>query len=531
MRRSAFAFGALFASLLVTPAAQQPQAQPVFRASTRLIQVSVVVQDDRKKPVEGLRAEDFQILEEGKEQPVAFFAVQGKSSSGTESAAANGVFTNRVQSPGGGVVAIVYDRLNTAQLDQERVRTAVIKYLAQVNPDDRIGLYVLTRAGMGVVHDFTRDARSLLRALARVKGGPGVLEASEETGVDHVGFGDALDQMISEFAVSGTASFRGFTQRERAFTSIEGLEGIARHLQGVPGRKNLIWISSGFPFEFAAFQPPGNNHQEIMSRETARAARALNDADAAVYVVDARGLVGAFATSAAARQQSFTTLDSALKPIEGLRQFAQLTGGEAFFNTNDLGGAITRAVEDSRLTYVLGYYSDEKDWDGKFRRIKVKVKRDDVDVRHRAGYFAIPPSLLGQPTRSEAILDALDSPLEVNALPLSVTPTRGEGGKVALAIQFEPGTPLLEKRGAIWHGAVDIAIAQSLPTGQQTSEADLAIPFALDDATRAQLLKDGLRLTRTITLRDDAHDIRVVARDPATGKSGSVIIPASLLRR
>jgi VWFA-related protein len=513
-------------------AGQQPSTPqpPVFRTSTRLIQVSVVVHDDRKKPIEGLRAEDFQLLEDGKPRPVAFFSVQGKAPTDAASAA-QGVFTNRVQSPGGGVVAIIYDRLNTQVLDRQRVREAIVKYLGRVNPEDRIGLYVLDRKGMGILHDFTRDARSLVKVLGRAQGGSGAADILAETPLDHSVIGDALEQELAQFARSGEANYRSFVQRELAFTSIEGLEAVAKHLRGVPGRKNIIWISSGFPFEFRAFQPPGNNHQEIMSRETARAARALNDTDAAVYIVDARGLVGAFATSPAANHQAFTTLDSALKPIEGLRQFAQLTGGDAFFNTNDLGGAISRAVEDSRLTYVLGYYTDEKTWDGKFRRIQVKVRRDGADVRHRAGYFAIPASALPEASRSDAILDALQGPLESTALPLAVSVEQGEDKKVTLMIQFEPGTPLLEKRGELWHGALDLVIAQTVPPGRHTSEADLTIPLALNDATRAQLLKDGVRLTRTITLRDDAHDVRIVARDPSTGATGSVIIRASALRR
>lgn len=530
MRQPLLMSAALVVALAAAPAAQDSsQKAPVFRASTRLIQVSVVVQDGRKKPVEGLTAEDFQVFEDGKAVPVAFFSALGKAPTDVASAA-KGVFTNRVQSPGGGVVAIVYDRLNTAVFDQQRVRDAVVKYLSQVNPDDRIGLYVLDGKGMGILHDFTRDARSLLRVLERVKGRVGAAESVAEAPLDFSVFGDALEQQLTEFAETGDASFRSFTQRRMALSSIEGLEAVARHLRGVPGRKNIIWISSGFPFEFRAFQPVGNNHQELMSRETARAARALNDTDAAVYVVDARGLVGAFATPPSSKHQAFTTLDSALKPIEGLRQFAQQTGGEAFFNTNDLGGAISKAVEDSRLTYILGYYTDEKAWDGKFRKIQVKVRRDDVDVRHRAGYFAIPSSALPQPTRSEAILDALESPLEVTALPLTVSFEAALDGKVTLAIRIEPGAPLLEKRGNTWHGAVDIAVAQSLPNGKLTADADLTIPLALDDATRTQLLKDGLRLTRTIALHGEAHDVRVVARDPANGAVGSVIIPAKAIR-
>ena len=530
---------ALSAALLVAGSvvAQQsqstPASQPVFRTSTRLVQVSVVVHDGRNQPVRGLRAEDFQVLEDGKEQPVTFFSVHGIESvvSSTATAAAK-TFTNRIQSPsGGGVVAIVYDRLNTAHLDRTRVREHIVKYLAQVNPDDRIGLYVLDAEGMGILHDFTRDARSLVRVLSTVKTKSTAADVLESPAiVNEAVFGDALDRQLAEFASSGEVSFRSMVERQVALQTIEGLESVARHLQGVPGRKNLVWVSSGFPFIIRSFGPPTSTQTEMMSMETARAARALNDADVAVYVVDARGLVGAFASSPSEKNQRFTTLATVQTKIEGLRQFADLTGGAAYFNTNDIGGAIARAVEDSRLTYVLGYYSDEKAWDGKFRRIKVKVGRKGVDVRHRAGYFAIPGSALPQQTRSDAVLEALQSPLESTALPMTVSVESAAQGKVTLAIRFEPGLLMLEKRGATWHGAIDIAIAQTLPAGRQTAETDITIPLALDDGTRAQFLKEGLRLTRTITLRDDAEDVRVVGRDHSSGATGSIIIPASALR-
>ena len=533
MRNLLLIAAAMLAAVTGSVTAQQPPAeQPVFRASTRLIQVSVVVQDGRHRPVPGLKAEDFQVFEDGKEQSVAFFSVHGSALRSAAVAPAAKTFTNRIQSPsGGGVVVIVLDAFNTSELSLANAREHLIKYLGRLNPDDRIGLYMLTGLGMVVLHDFTRDARSILRTLSGVKqGGSRELVASTETPVDHVGFGDELDRRLESFVIAGQANMIGFFERDRALKSIDALEAVARHLAGVPGRKNLVWISSGFPFDIRSFGPAGSNHRELMSTDTARAARALNDADVAVYTVDARGLVGAFASSPSERQQRFTNIDTVHKPIEGLRQFAQLTGGEAYFNTNDIGGAIGRAVEDSRLTYVLGYYSDEKSWDGKFRRIKVNVRRNGIDVRHRAGYFAIPGSALPQPSRSDAILDALQGPLESTALPISATVQHGTDQKVSLQIQFEPGTPLLEKRGETWHGGVDLVIAQTVPPGKHTSEADLTIPLALDDATRAQLLKDGLRLTRTITLRDDAHDVRIVARDPATGATGSVIIPASALR-
>ncbi len=68
---------------------------------------------------------------------------------------------------------------------------------------------------------------------------------------------------------------------------------------------------------------------------------------------------------------------------------AERTGGRAFFNTNDIQGAIRRAIDDSRVTYVLGFNPDHGNWNGKFREIKIKVKRPDTNIRYRRGYFAL----------------------------------------------------------------------------------------------------------------------------------------------
>jgi len=214
---------ALACSSLLVSASAAGQT-PTFKASTHLVQVSVVVQDKSKEPVKGLQADDFQIFENGTEVPVSFFSVRSDTS---PNAAPSGgdTFSNRLQtSSNGGVVAIVYDLLNTEVLDQSRVREHVIKYLSQVSPDDRIGLYVLDGQGIHVLHDFTRDARSLLRVLA----------GTQST------FNDLLEQNLADFAQGAEGNLRSFFERRRAFTSVEALELVAKHLRGVPGRKNLV---------------------------------------------------------------------------------------------------------------------------------------------------------------------------------------------------------------------------------------------------------------------------------------------------
>jgi VWFA-related protein len=87
-----------------------------------------------------------------------------------------------------------------------------------------------------------------------------------------------------------------------------------------------------------------------------------------------------------------------------MRAIAELTGGRVYLNTNAIGESIRRAIDDSRVSYVLGYRSSRPDNDNKFRNITVKVSRGGVELRHRKGYLA-----LTAPTRdSKERLKALE---------------------------------------------------------------------------------------------------------------------------
>lgn len=507
---------------------QKPSTSgPTFKSSTRLIQVSVVVQDGRRRPVTDLKPEDFEIFEDGKPQPVSVFSLRGQAPSDA-AAESTGVFTNRLQSPtGGGVVAIVFDRLNTSFTEQTQAREHIVKYLGQVRPEDRVALFLLDENGMSILHDFSKDAGSLLRAMTRAQS----TQSPTLAGAQLPPFSDQMEANLDAFARGNLANMHSFYQRTLAYTTIEALEDVAAYLQGVPGRKNLIWVSSGFPFAITNFGPGGTSDITLMSPETRRATRALNHADVSVYPVDARGLVGAFSTHPSARVQEFSTLYSVQGPIDGLRHVADWTGGRAFYNTNDLGSAINGAVKDSDLTYVLGYYPENQKWDDRFRQIKVKVKRRGLEVRHRSGYFAVPPDAPDNDTRQKAIIAALDSPLETTSLPITVTVEPAGSGRVTLAIQLDRSAPSLVQENGLWVGSVDVAISQTLPSGKNAREADITLPFSLSDEMRDRLLKEGLRLTRTVQLNPDAHQLRVVVRDVATGTTGSVIITASQIDR
>lgn len=494
-----------------------PQVQ-TFRTSTRLVQVSVVVHDDRNRPIEGLRAEDFRVFEDGKELPVAFFSPRAQDPARAVPAPSDaaGTFSNRIPSPAnGGVVAVVFDQLNTAPMDQAHARENLLKYLASIRPDDRVALYLLTGEGVKVLYDFTRDAESLVKALRTVN--PQDLALRQDP------LSDALARDLDAFARGVLRDEGIYFDRLRTDTTLAALEGIASRMAGLPGRKNVVWISAGFPF--IEYSPTGPS-SAYFTPETRRATRALNHSDTAIYPVDARGLI----TMSSTVKGQVATLSNVETPIAGLRAVADWTGGRLFYNANDVGAALGRAADDSRLTYTLGYYPVNENWDSRFRRITVKVRQPGTRVRHRAGYFAYPLAPADTPTLQKALADALKTPLEGSGVLMNVT-ARAEGPKINIAIELDPTTITLINDAGVWKGGLDVAIAQTLTGERQQREPDFSLPISVTAADRDRLLRQGLRLTRSIELQPDVQQVRIVVRDAATGMVGSVFIDATRLKK
>ena len=106
-----------------------------------------------------------------------------------------------------------------------------------------------------------------------------------------------------------------------------------------------------------------------------------------------------------------------------MEKMAEDTGGRAFVNTNDLTGAIRKAVDDSAVNYTLGFYLDPTSVDGKFHELKVQVRRSELNVRYPRGYFALKDTPATQDERRNSLQMAIRSPLDSSAIPLG-----GQGG-------------------------------------------------------------------------------------------------------
>lgn len=545
-------FGALAAFLLATFPIATTTAQnqgTTFRADTRLVEVNALVLDKDGRPLDGLTRGDFTVNEDGKAQSIELFAVDGSPGAPRPTLAAapaepgvplpSGEYSNRAVARAGGVTVIVLDRLNTGFEDQKQARDQIMEFLKHVGREDRIALYVLQSGSIQILHDFTRDNASLIAAMARYEAKTSrSRQVTDARPVDLPKGGNAAeDADFERWMTDKSQQVAAFYIRDRAKLTANAFESIANHLAGVRGRKNLVWVSSSFPIRID--EP---HSTQTFTSELDDAARAINGANIAVYAVDARQLIPPFALAAAEPTKEIasgkrpsdadlpkSTFEADMRNVDTLQSIADATGGRAFSNLGDIGKGIRRAVDDSRLTYVLGYYPSHATWDGAYHRIKVTVNRPGASVRSRKGYYATRFEAPNPATSQAALLDAIRSPLEATGLGVTARVAKA-GTAVSVAIRPAPDALTLTRKDDKWEGAIDVVIAQSLPNGQTFKSFASTVELEFTDEQREKMLREGFSFDRVIALRPDGHRLHIVVRDVPSGATGSVIIPTARVR-
>jgi VWFA-related protein len=530
--------GLVFGQTGQNPGGQQPTG---LRSTTRFVVVNVIVKDKQGAPVKGLTRGDFTVLDGGQKQEISSFSVEsGRPPQGSLEPLPPNTFSNHVRREGGvptSVAVILFDQLNTQFEDLGWARRQLIKFLSQLQPQDRVALYVLGHE-LRVVQDFTSDPGPLLEALRHLAGAPGAPPAagglnqppaSDITGLS----GPAAD--AATLLESGLADWtREGQQLARDLGTAAAIEAIANHLSGMPGRKSLIWVTGRVPSY--SFSGKGLPHADPRLTEAyERMVQALNDADVAIYPVDARGLFADpnFKAENADRPrvesgETGRALAQMNLEISGMIYYAQQTGGRAFYNTNDLKGSLRSALDDSDLTYTLGYYPSGVAWDGRYRPIKVLVDRRGVQVRHRQGYLATAAAPPENTDRRALLQQAAASPLDSNALGLTATLTpfdNSGGNKFQLTVKIDPSGVTFRPANGADNVLMDVFAGQYSRPGDSMGGVIQTISLGRIDKRYEEVKREGLSLTFPVSVEFGAEEFRVVARDAPSGAIGSVRIP------
>lgn len=355
---------------------------PRFSASTAAVVVDVVVRDESGRPLPGLGAGDFDVYEDGARQRITSFEFVDLSQRpllvGRSSQPAVTRSSESQQVADRAVVALVFEELSP-QGRQLANQGALGFVSTQMGMSDVVGVFAVDRA-LRVLAPYTTNPAALRHAITLAAQLPGYpLEHSG--GVPGAEFG-------SEQAGQPSGATKDDSPYFRAAATFGALDRLIESMRRLPGRKAVVLFSEGLalgPPEDSALTPRSRWHDDdtwLSDNRYERFSRIIehaNGAHVAFYTFDAAGLR---AESPLARNCF------GCPPYVGLQFLADETGGAFVENTNDLRSGIGRAAADLHQYYLLGYTSTNGRHDGKYRRIRVSVRRSGVTVLARKGYRA-----------------------------------------------------------------------------------------------------------------------------------------------
>jgi VWFA-related protein len=527
-----------------------------FRTQTILVQVPIIVTDKSGNHIHGLTKDDLHVFENGKEQKISNF--EEIISTNTKLPALTqkpGEYTNLTlpEDQPRTVTVIALDTVNTPYLDQTTGRRELVKYLSEsIDSSQVLALMIITSRGLKIVQGLTGDPAQLLQILKKASGETPAMQgvnidaqaSAAAEGVTDAPLITASDpgSAMHAFIEHGDTVYAQFQQQNAIETTMNAFLGIAWSLSGVPGRKSLIWATGGFPFTISSPAAVPGGYLSILYE---RAMAALTAAQISVYPVDVRGLVNTSPLGDASR--SHVASGAGLmrqinnrswlqeSSIDTLNQFAEMTGGKAFYNTNDLASSFKRAADDASSYYLASYYLDTHNNRAGWRNLKVKVDKKDTDVRARKGFFVTNATIHLESSRTTDLSYALTSPIEGTGLPLTVKwlGTSGDGPKrkAEFHLQLPPNSVTLESSAGENHINFDIAIAafaNNSKDGKPAFTTGKTFNTAVPEAQMAGLTKGGIGMKNAIELAPGEYSVRVVVRDNATGKIGSVTSPLTV---
>jgi VWFA-related protein len=455
------------------------------------------------------------------------------------------------------------DALNTSRVNQIFMREAMVKFLEKLPENEPIAVYLLSDK-LRLVQDFTTDPALLKQVVRTFKGksSPLLNVAADGTAIAPIlpGIAQSLPpQMagqIREFQDQLTATMSD----QRVEMTLAALNSLSRTLAGYPGRKNLIWISETFPFDImlSDISAKSTMNDRHYSSGIAKTGNLLSDSQVAIYPLDARGLAGngVFSPSANADQygnpmgaatlrggmgaQMDRESDDRMAARSTMNDLAERTGGRAFYNRNDLDGALRDSIEDGSTYYTLGYYPEDKDWNGAFRKIQIKTKRAGAKLRYRIGYFATDNAVfakLNPKKQDEEFDDALSLNFPIStALPFQamVLPASAKTqNKVILNYGVDPHALSFEQTNdGLERVDVECAVrvfAKKNPDKPVTTEAQ-KMGGALKQDAYARIMKSFFPCRDELTLPAGDYILRLGVRDNETGMIGtanaSLTVPA-----
>jgi VWFA-related protein len=445
-----------------------PAAKDNPEGDSAPVALNVAAVDSHGQPVSGLRAEGFQILDNGKPRQVVWLR------------ALSGALSNGGPSP---AVFILIDLYNADLEARGLTANEVVRALEHLDSGGSVYLYLLTPAAT-IVAVRGVDSPQDDHWTQRVK--PMLDEALRKTNGLKSG-----DSLYADLRIGPTW---------------QATANLATQIAQVPGPKSLVWITQGVE---NGFWQPG--HQFVRDTKYLRNFAALLSAlQTAIYTVQQR-------------PSGSLELDNEGSGGETLHQLSALTGGR-YYTTDKTDEAIAEGMSGAQsMNYRMAFLPDRLD--GKYHKLRVTTARTDVRIQTAQNYYASKPDLDQLDAGMISAIGA--SPFDYPEIGVKATPAKVEGspGEYRFAIHVAASDVVFLKEGALYKARLVVELVEYGANGQRSVTGGIPDNLDLNEEQHAKVITDGIDIVQPTALDDSVRQVRIAVVDRTSNLAGTVTMP------
>ena len=542
--------------ILLLPLFVHAQEDEVVRVKSNLVNIDVIVKDKKGKYIADLKPEDFVVTENGQPQKIEFFDAPLSRIETRTTVAGSSVQPSAITTVPRHYVSLVLDFQTTDIANLKRVREGAIKYVReQVTDADAVAVLTVTH-GLQMVQSFTQDKARLIAALENLGATPDSKNFEQRDIAENIsnlrdslkgapespgnittpaGGSAAARVMIAQRVLAQFIQLRTALSLQQSRPVLAALAALAEGLRPIPGKKTVVLFSQGFVTP------------AVLDWQVQSTIDIANRANVAIYIIDSAGLrasapeSGSYVPSTplggiagGSQEQRIravggeTVFDTArqegqTREYDILYRLSGDTGGKFLKGNNDIGLGLARINEEIQARYTLAYRSTNQNFDGAFRKVKIEVRRPDLQIMSRNGYYAIPPEeiVLLSPA-DKKLLASFNEAQATPGLPLSVslTPFRTREGlyTVPLAIELPPAAVKFERKGE--KRSLQLEVLGVLKTGSERVISRLGGNFDvnLNNDDYNQILNNNIFYRQDLQLMSGEYTLDLIVRDRQSGK-------------